>query len=136
MSDERKPEASMDAAGLYLEENITDRKLGMLRRMTPITAEGERDTARPIIYVGQCEIMTNMGPMPIQFDIEAPTLGQAVAQFGSAASQAVEKTIQQIQEMRRQQASQLVVPGAGGGLGGLPGAPGLPGGGRSKIQIP
>jgi hypothetical protein len=129
MTDERKGDASMDVTTLYLEENFTDRKLGSLRRLTPMTGEGVRDQTRPILYAGQAEIMTNMGPMPIQFDIEATTLEQAVAGFGPAAAIAVERTVQQIQEMRRQAASQLVVPG-GGGMGGVPG------GGLGKIQIP
>jgi hypothetical protein len=137
MSDERKSDTGMDMATLYQEETFTDRKVGTIRRMTPVMGDGQRDPARPVLYVGQAEIMTNMGPMPINFDIEASTLDQAVAGFGVAAGAAVERTVQQIQEMRRQAASQLVVPQAGGmgGLGGLPPG-GLPGGGRGKIQIP
>ena len=141
MVDERKPEASMDVASLYQEEVFTDRKVGMIRRLTPMTGEGVRDPSRKVLYVGQAEIMTNMGPMPINFEIEGDTMAQAVAGFGVAASAAVERTVQQIQEMRRQAASQLVVPGGagmgGGGLpGGLPGMPGMPGGSRGKIQMP
>jgi hypothetical protein len=132
MSDERKGDADMDTATLYQEEVFTDRKVGMIRRMTPVQGDGVRDASRPVLYVGQAEIMTNMGPMPINFDIEAATLDQAVAGFAAAAAVAVERTAQQIQEMRRQAASQLVVPQ--GGMGGLPGA--LPGAGRGKIQIP
>jgi hypothetical protein len=128
MSDDRNTQAAMDANTLYLEEMFTDRKVGALRRMTPVQSDGQRDLARPILYVGQAEIMTNMGAIPINFEIEATTLAQAVAGFGAAAATAVERTAQQIQEMRRQQASQLVVPQ--GGMGGIP-APG-----RGKIQIP
>ena len=134
MSEDRNHEPSMDGNALYQEESITDRKVGMLRRMTPIKNDGTRDLARPILFIGQAEIMTNMGPMPISFDIEAPSLEQAIAGFGPAATAAIERTVQQIQEMRRQQASQLVVPQ--GGMGGIPsmGGPGAPG--RGKIQIP
>jgi hypothetical protein len=133
MSDERTGEATMDMATLYQEEVFTDRKVGMIRRMTPVQGDGARDPARPVLFVGQAEIMTNMGPMPINFEIEAATLDQAVAGFAPAAAAAIERTVQQIQEMRRQAASQLVVPQ--GGMGGLPG--GLPGApGRGKIQIP
>jgi hypothetical protein len=140
MIDERKGDpsrdASMDANAIYLEEVFTDRRVGMIRRMTPVTAEGERDMGRKVLYLGQAEIMTNMGPMPINFEIEADSFGQAVAQFGAAAAVGIERTVQQIQEMRRQQASQLVVPQ--GGMGGLGGPGGLPGAGpgRGKIQIP
>ncbi|HYM34591.1 MAG TPA: hypothetical protein VET48_04295 [Steroidobacteraceae bacterium] len=135
MSEERGREPAMDASALYHEEIITDPKLGKIRRMTPIKSDGSRDTARAVLYVGQAEIMTNMGPMPISFEIEAPTLEQAIAGFGAAATVAIERTVQQIQELRRQQASQLVVPQ--GGMGGLPGlgGQGMPPG-RGKIQIP
>lgn len=138
MTDERKGDAardaSMDVNALYQEEVFTDRRVGMIRRMTPVTAEGERDANRKVLYMGQAEIMTNMGPMPISFEIEADSFAQAVSKFGPAAAAGIERTVQQIQELRRQQASQLVVPGGMGGAGGLPG--GLPGGGRGKIQIP
>ncbi len=136
MADDHAREPAMDAAALYLEEMITDRKVGALRRMTPIKSDGSVDAGRPVLFIGQAEIMTNMGPVPINFDIEAPTLAQAVAGFGAAATAAIERTVQQIQEMRRQQASQLVVPQAG--MGGLPGGLGVPPGGvrGGKIQLP
>ena len=128
MSEPREPE--MDAAGLYLEEMFTDRKVGALRRLTPVTASGDKDPSRQTLFVGQAEIMTNMGPVPINFEIEADTLDKAVAGFGKAATEAIERTVQQIQEMRRQQASQLVVPQGP--------MPNLTGGGRGggKIQMP
>jgi hypothetical protein len=132
MADERNADPQMDSASLYLEEMFTDRKVGAIRRLTPVTGDGTVDATRPVLYIGQAEIMTNMGPVPINFEIEGKTLGEAVAGFAPAATAAIERTVQQIQEMRRQAASQLVVPS-----GGLP--PNLgPGGpaGRGKIQIP
>ena len=123
----------MDAAGLYREEMFTDRKVGAIRRLTPVTPQGETDSGRPVLFIGQAEIMTNMGPVPLSFEIEGKTLDQAVVGFSAAASVAIERTVQQIQEMRRQAASQLVVP-----QGGMPNlGPGGPGGrGGGKIQIP
>ena len=133
MSEDRNREPSMDGNALYQEEIITDRKVGMLRRMTPIKSDGSRDTDRPMLFIGQAEIMTNMGPVPLSFEIDGKTLDQAVAGFSAAATVAIERTVQQIQEMRRQAASQLVVP-----QGGMPNlGPGGPGGrGGGKIQIP
>lgn len=133
MADERIEEPQMDAAALYREEMFTDRKVGAIRRLTPVTSDGSVDASRPVLFIGQAEIMTNMGPVPINFEIEAQTLEQAVAGFASAAAAGIERTVQQIQEMRRQAASQLVVP-----QGGIPNlGPGGPGGpGRGKIQLP
>ena len=113
MADERNQDPQMDVAALYQEEMFTDRKVGAIRRLTPVTGTGAVDATRPVLYIGQAEIMTNMGPVPINFEIEGTTLADAVSGFSSAAAAAVERTVQQIQEMRRQQASQLVVPGAG-----------------------
>ncbi len=126
MADEREAEAQMDADALYQEEMFTDRRVGALRRLTPVKRDGSKDTARPTLFVGQAEIMTNMGPVPLSFEIPGESLDQAVEGFAAAAQVAIERTVQQIQEMRRQQASQLVVP-----QGGLP-----PNMGGGKIQIP
>lgn len=120
-------DTKMDVAALYREDIITDRKVGTIRRMTPIKTDGADDAARPTLYVGEAQIMTNAGPLPINFEIEAKNLAEAVENFGDAAKEAVERTVRDLQELRRQQASSIVVPGMGG-----PG--GLPGG--SKIQIP
>lgn len=132
MSQEIPAESQMDVSNLYREDTYTDRKLGVIRCMTPVDGEGALDTTRPVLYLGQAEIMTNMGAVPINFEIEAKNLAEAAAGFAAAAQQGVERTMQQIQEMRRQQASQLVV---------APGMPGLkdgpiPGRGGGKIQMP
>jgi hypothetical protein len=134
MADERNQDPQMDAAGLYREEMFTDRKVGAIRQLTPVTADGAPDTTRPVVFVGQAEIMTNMGPVPLSFEIEGKTLDQAVAGFSAAASVAIERTVQQIQELRRQAASQLVVPQ--GGMPNLGPGPGGLGGRGGKIQIP
>jgi hypothetical protein len=132
MADERNAEPDMDAAALYQEEMFTDRKIGAIRRLTPVKSDGSVDTSRPVLFLGQAEIMTNMGPVPINFEIEGKTLAEAVAGFGAAAAVGIEKTVQQIQEMRRQASSQIVVPQ--GGVPNLGGPPAGPRGG--KIQIP
>ena len=133
MADERGSETQMDVTSLYQEEMFTDRRVGALRRLTPIKPDGSVDSSREVLFVGQAEIMTNMGPVPISFEIEGETLADAVAGFAPNAAAAVERTVQQIQELRRQQASQLVVPQ--GGMPNLGGAgPGGRGGG--KIQLP
>jgi hypothetical protein len=128
--DERATDTKMDANNLYREEMVTDRKVGTLRMMVPITSAGAPDTARATLFIGEAQIMTNAGPLPINFEIEAKDLADAVAQFGEAAKEGVERTVRELQELRRQQQSSIVVPGAGG-MGGMPGL-----GGGGKIQIP
>jgi hypothetical protein len=121
----------MDASSLYREEIYTDRRIGTIRALVPVDANGANDSARPIVFMGEAQIMTQMGPLPVSFEIEAKTLGDAVIGYADAAKVAVERTVQELQEMRRQASSSLVLPGQGGGGFG-PG--GLGGGG--KIQMP
>jgi hypothetical protein len=104
--------------------------------MTPISLDGATDLSRPILYVGEAQIMTGAGPLPISFEIDAKSLKEAVDKFGPAAKDAIEKTVRDLQELRRQAASSIVVPQ--GGMGGIgPGGMGPGGlGGGGKIQLP
>lgn len=122
---------SMDASSLYREEIYTDRKIGTIRALVPVTTLGATDGGRPVVYTGEAQIMTQMGPLPINFDIDAKSLAEAVEGYAAAAKIAVERTVRELQDMRRQAASSIVLPGQGG-AGFPPG--GLGGGG--KIQIP
>ena len=121
--DDRLTEAKMDADNLYLEEIFTDRRVGTIRRLTPVNGKGAIDTTRAVAYIGETQVMTSVGALPISFEIEA--------------KDAIERTVRDLQEMRRQAASSIVVPQGGmggmGGLGGMGGG-GMPGGG--KIQMP
>lgn len=121
----QEPDLTMSAAELYREENFTDRKIGHIRRMTPVTSTGEPDDSRATLYVGQAQMMTNMGPMPLTFEIEADSLGDACSKFDAGAKESMDRTIEEAREMQRQSASKIVIPEAGGG--------GIPGGG--KIQL-
>jgi len=131
-ADTRTADATMDAASLYREEIITDRKVGTIRLMVPVTSDGAPDPSRATIYTGDAQIMTNMGALPVSFDIEAATLAEAVANYGEAAKAGIERTMRELQELRRQQSSGLIVPPAGAASA-LTGG-GFPGGG--KIQMP
>ncbi len=120
---------TMDAAGVYREDVYTDRKVGTIRSLTPVKSDGSPDPGRKPVYVGEAQILTPMGAIPVTFEIDAATLDAAVTEYPAAAKQAVERTVREIQELRRQAASSIVIP-QGGGLppGGL--------GGGGKIQIP
>ena len=130
--EERAGDPKMDAATLYREEIITDRKVGTIRVLTPVKSDGSADASRAVIYIGEAQLMTSVGTLPINFELEAQTLDEAVSKFAGAAKEAVERTMKDLQELRRQAASSIVVPQ--GGMGGLGPGGGMPGGG--KIQIP
>jgi len=124
-------EPEMNPQDLWLEEVFTDRRVGTIRRMTPVNGEGARDAARVVSWIGETQVMTQVGTLPINFALEAKTLEEAAQKFGAAAKAAIERAVKELQELRRQQASSIVVP-----QGGLPPlGPGGPGGG-GKIQMP
>lgn len=105
------PEINMDANAMMREEVYTDSRVGTIRKMTPVTPAGEPDPGRNVQYIGSTQIMTPGGALPLSFEIETETLAGAVAGFGEAAKQAVERTMEELKEMQRQQASSIVVPG-------------------------
>ncbi len=105
-----RDDMTMNPDELYREELYTDQRLGSIRVLVPVTAEGERDESRAVRYSGQVQIMTPAGPLPISFEIEAATLAEAVKGFGPAARQAIEETARELEELRRQTASGIVTP--------------------------
>ena len=116
-------ELKLDPDKLYLEEVFTDRRIGTLRRLTPVTKEGKTDAARAVVYVGETQIMTPAGSIPIGFEIGAGSLEEAAEKFGPAAKEAIDRTVRELQELRRQASSSIVVPQG-------------PLGGGGKIQLP
>ena len=117
---------TMDAASVYREDVYTDRKVGTIRCLTPVKSDGTPDAGRTPLFVGEAQILTPMGAIPVTFEIEAAGLAEAVTNYEEAAKEGVERTVKEIQEYRRQQASSIVIPQ--GGAGGLPGmGGGIPG---------
>ncbi|HME38700.1 MAG TPA: hypothetical protein VKG63_07035 [Steroidobacteraceae bacterium] len=123
-------QATMDAKQLYREETFTDRKVGTIRRLTPVAADGSADLARAVLFVGQAQVMTPMGAVPISFELDAASLDAAIEKFGTAAEQAVRETMRELQELRREQATSLVIPDAAGAA--LPNPSDLLGRGRRR----
>lgn len=124
----RSVSLTMDPASVYREDLYTDRKVGTIRCLTPVKSDGAADPARKPVYVGEAQIMTPMGALPVSFEIDAPTLNDAIAKYGAAAKEAVERTVKELQDLRRQAASGIVIPQGGLPPGGL--------GGGGKIQLP
>lgn len=136
--DDRPNEPNMDPAELFLEEVFTDRRVGTIRRLTPVKADGSPDATRKVQYIGETQVMSNVGALPIAFEIDAATIGEAASKFGALAKEAIERTVRELQELRRQAQSSLVIPQGAAGLGGGGlGGGGLGGlGGGGKIQLP
>ncbi len=130
MNNERPGDPQMSAAALYREDVFTDQRVGTVRRLTPVKADGSDDPSRALLFIGQATVMTPMGSLPLSFELDAPDLAGAVAQFGPAAQLAIEDAARELQDMRRQAASSILIPDAGS-------AAALKGiGGKGGIQLP
>lgn len=121
MNNSTPPDMNPDE--LFREDIFTDQKTGSIRRLTPVTAEGEVDPTRLVQYIGSAQVMSPMGAIPINFELEASSIGEAAEKFAAAAERAVEETAQELERMRRDAQRQIVVPGK------APGGMAPPGGG-------
>ena len=118
-------EMKMDPSNLFREEVVSDRKVGTIRILTPIKSDGTSDDSRQRIHVGETQIMTQMGALPLAFQLECESLAEAVEKFAAGAQVAVERAMHELQQMRQESASSIVMPD------GVP--PGLSGGGKFKM---
>ena len=114
-------DVQMEANSLYREATFTDRRVGTLQILTPVNSDGTADSTRQTVYVGQTQILTPAGALPLNFELEASSLQEAVEKFGDGAKSALSDAMQRLDEMRREAASSIIVPGSGGAGGGPPG---------------
>ena len=129
-------ELRMDPATLYREDVYTDRKIGTIRVLAPVTAGGAPDASRAVLYVGETQILTPGGLLPLAFEIPASSLADAIEQFAAGANEAIERTRREIEQLRREAASSIIVPDhlSPGALGPGPGGLGGPPGGKIRLR--
>ncbi|MGD9600895.1 MAG: hypothetical protein AB7O21_09215 [Gammaproteobacteria bacterium] len=118
---------TVDMDNLFREEVYSDLRAASVRVLTPVTADGTIDPDRPRHYIGDTQLMTQMGPIPVQFELEATNLREAFEKFPQGVREAVERLNERAREMAREEASRIVVPSK------MPGGGGLPGGGLAGI---
>lgn len=131
--DKQEQDVRMDPGNLYREEVFTDHRVGTIHRMIPVKSDGSPDEDRKEIWVGQAQMMTPAGALPLNFELDAKSLEEAVAQFGDEAQKAAEETMERLKELRREAASSIVTPDQGG-YGGFGGQGGQ--GGQGGIKMP
>ncbi len=111
---------NIDRSNLYREETLTDLKVGSIKCLTPIKSDGSEDKTRKKIYVGNTNVMTPQGPIPIQGMIEAKELQQAIKKFPEAMEGAMDRLIEEAKKYQEQQAenppiqkpdSRIIIPG-------------------------
>jgi len=122
MDEEQKNQVNfkVDRSNLYREESFTDLKAGSVKCLTPVKSDGAEDKSRKKIFVGQSNVMTPQGPLPIQGVIQAKELQQAIKKFPEAMEAAMERLIEEAKKYQEQQGqdsqiqkpeSRIIVPG-------------------------
>lgn len=109
----------VDAKNLYREETITDLKVASIKVLTPIKADGSEDDSREQIFIGNTQLMSPEGPLPLQAPLDAENLDQAMEVFPSAMRQALNEMVERIKEMQRKEQFQgrggrdsgIIIPG-------------------------
>ena len=124
-------ELKIDPENLYREEIYTDLRIATIRRLVPIKADGTPDETREPLFTGQTNLMSQAGPLPVECPIDAGDLAEATAKFPAAIQKAVEQLMEEAKEIRRREASRIVVPSGvpPGGFTGGGGGGGIIGGG-------
>lgn len=110
---------SIDANNLYIEEAFTDMKVGTIRRLTPVTADGSPDENRQPMFLGHTQLMSPNGPLPVSCEIQADNLSQAMERFPQAITKEVERIVQEAQKAQQAQQQQqqgktdsgIIIPG-------------------------
>lgn len=108
----RVEDIRVDTRNLYREEVFTDLKVASIRQLTPVSSDGSRDLSRPIIFIGQTQLMSQMGMIPVQTEIEAASLEDAMQKFPEAIRKAVDELMDEARDMQRKELSRIVVPDA------------------------
>ncbi len=115
MADEKMDaEITMDSENLFKEEMFTDRRVGTIQRLTKVDGDGQPVDGGEVLYVGQTQLVTRAGPLPLNFELDASTLAEAAEKFSEGANKAMEDTVKRLEEMRREQSSSIIMPDAGG----------------------
>lgn len=106
-------ELEVDEHNLYREETFTDLKVASIRRLEPVKPDGSPDAGRRPVFVAQTQLMSQVGPLPVQTIIEAADLKEALEKFPEAINKAVNEMMEEARELRRREASRIVMPEGG-----------------------
>jgi len=112
---------AIDTANLFREESITDTQSANIKQLIPVNLDGTEDKSRERQFIGDTTLMTQMGPIPVQFPLPATNLQEAFAMFPEGVQGAIEKLQERAQQMAKEEASRIVVPGQEPNRGGLGG---------------
>jgi hypothetical protein len=107
----------VDKQNLYREEGFTDLKTASIRCLTPVKMDGTVDESRPKIYIGQTQLMSPQGPLPLQVRLNAVSMEEAIDRFPAAMENEMTQMVEQLKKMQqemereeRRNKSNLILP--------------------------
>ncbi|MBN2427268.1 MAG: cytoplasmic protein [Deltaproteobacteria bacterium] len=103
----------IDPNTLYLEEIYTDLKVGRIRKLTPVRIDGELDKSRKSIFVGETQLGVKGQIIPIQCEIDAKGLADAVEKYPAAIEATFEQIVKEAEAAKKAQKeneSRIIVP--------------------------
>jgi hypothetical protein len=103
----------MDKSNLYREESYTDLKIGAVRKLVPVKEDGTDDAARSPLFMGQTQLMSPNGPLPVSCMIEAKNLSEAIDLFPAEVNAEVERIMAMAKQAQEKDASRIILPGQG-----------------------
>ncbi|MDZ4198593.1 MAG: hypothetical protein U1E27_04815 [Kiritimatiellia bacterium] len=104
------PSVTVHEDQLVREETFTDLHAATIRRLTPVTPDGERDASRPVRFSGHTQIMSSAGALPLDFEIDAQDLAAAFKAFPAQVETALQELAAQMESLQRERASRIVSP--------------------------
>jgi len=110
---------NVDKNNLYREESITDLKVASIRRLIPVKSDGTEDSSRTPVFIGHTQLMSPDGPLPIQSQLAANNIEEALDAFPEAMKQALAEVMERIKKMQEEQQQQkqdndsrIIMPGS------------------------
>ena len=117
MAGQEQIDFKVDTNNLYREDAITDLKVASIRRMIPVTADGQDDPSRAPVFFGHTQILTPQGPLPLQAKLSANNLAEAIQVFPETMQKEMAQMVEQIRKMQEQEQnkqrddSRIIIPG-------------------------
>jgi len=106
---------TVDRNNLYQEESITDLKVASIRRLIPVKPNGTEDKSRTSVFIGHTQLMSPEGPLPIQSQLAANNIEEALDAFPETMKQALAEMVERIKKMQKEKQqkddSRIIMPG-------------------------
>ncbi|MCX5828045.1 MAG: hypothetical protein NTV58_08610 [Deltaproteobacteria bacterium] len=112
MEEKKQASIRINQNNLYREEIFSDLMVGAIHQMTPVKPNAELDKQRKVMFIGNTQLITQQGPLPVRFPIEANNLQQAIDKFPESLDAFIKKMVEEAKELQRKEESRIIMPGS------------------------